>query len=247
MKFLNLFKKKDEVKEEKEVEYGNMGNSTYIKDYWEIDEGFINEIARGNVLLRNTYRWNKDNWKRFLDNAMEDIAPGFLGVITVYNDNQKYEIVDGNQRLLTAWIFMLALYNYYYDKVYKYEDYFFEDIFLKYIIHKDIIDDSSSKYVIHFNNSEDKENIKYLLNDEGFDRKEIKSDKLNKIKEDNSNDLINQAYEFFYNEFSKYDSKLILNRLKTYQKELNFKKIGVFVVIDSEIAIEKVSKILGNS
>lgn len=67
-------------------------------------------------VYQRAYSWEKQNWKTFLDDLLEQIQGHnnyFFGnlLLEVMQKNRKYEIIDGQQRITTLTIFMRAILN----------------------------------------------------------------------------------------------------------------------------------------
>ncbi|MGZ6519980.1 MAG: DUF262 domain-containing protein, partial [Bacteroidia bacterium] len=67
-------------------------------------------------VYQRAYSWEKQNWKTFLDDLLEQIQGDnnyFFGnlLLEVINKNKKYEIIDGQQRITTLTIFMRSMLN----------------------------------------------------------------------------------------------------------------------------------------
>ena len=67
-------------------------------------------------VYQRAYSWEKQNWKTFLDDLLEQIQGHnnyFFGnlLLEVIKKNRKYEIIDGQQRITTLTIFMRAMLN----------------------------------------------------------------------------------------------------------------------------------------
>jgi len=67
-------------------------------------------------VYQRAYSWEKQNWKTFLDDLLEQIQGDnnyFFGnlLLEVISKNRKYEIIDGQQRITTLTIFMRAMLN----------------------------------------------------------------------------------------------------------------------------------------
>ncbi len=67
-------------------------------------------------VYQRAYSWEKQNWKTFLDDLLEQIQGDnnyFFGnlLLEIISKNRKYEIIDGQQRITTLTIFMRAMLN----------------------------------------------------------------------------------------------------------------------------------------
>lgn len=67
-------------------------------------------------VYQRAYSWEKQNWKTFLDDLLEQIQGDnnyFFGniLLEVLSKNRKYEIIDGQQRITTLTIFIRAMLN----------------------------------------------------------------------------------------------------------------------------------------
>ncbi len=68
-------------------------------------------------VYQRAYSWEKQNWATFLDDLLEQIEGGgnnyFFGnlLLEKTNRNEKYEVIDGQQRITTLIIFIRAMLN----------------------------------------------------------------------------------------------------------------------------------------
>ena len=106
----------------------NEQNTTIVKPNAEardVDELFAGKIFRVPNYQRN-YAWNEKNWEDFWNDIREGLETGtehYWGTITLKATNETYsceeedkyfkvyEVVDGQQRLTTIYLFLLALSN----------------------------------------------------------------------------------------------------------------------------------------
>lgn len=80
--------------------------------------GFFDSTQRSYEVpvYQRAYSWEAQNWKTFLDDLLEQIQGNnnyFFGnlLLEVINNHQKYEIIDGQQRITTLTVFIRALLN----------------------------------------------------------------------------------------------------------------------------------------
>jgi uncharacterized protein with ParB-like and HNH nuclease domain len=84
-----------------------------VSSLFDIEQKLIYVIPR----YQREYTWNKSNWEALFDDIVECNDTYFLGSIICVNqskdslDVQKLELVDGQQRLTTLSILLLALYS----------------------------------------------------------------------------------------------------------------------------------------
>ena len=67
-------------------------------------------------VYQRAYSWQKDNWTVFLEDIKQQVArenPYYFGslLLETVKKEEKYDVIDGQQRLTTIVIFMRALYN----------------------------------------------------------------------------------------------------------------------------------------
>lgn len=180
---------------------------------------FLSEAGLVKIpFFQRRYVWKEENWSELYDNFFDSDIPGFLGSIILkgkrkikVTDPSECSVIDGQQRLTTLSIFVMALYDSLNenDKKYYYTD------LINVIFRKDVgIDENGNPiYVPRLVHSHlDKDEFDYVM-----DLKRI-----DKIKE-NSNSLINNCYKYFYYKFINEDyenRKRLLNALITTPIEI---------------------------
>ena len=180
---------------------------------------FLSEAGLVKIpFFQRRYVWKEENWSELYDNFFDSDIPGFLGSIILkgkrkvkVTDPSECSVIDGQQRLTTLSIFVMALYDSLNenDKKYYYTD------LINVIFRKDVgIDENGNPiYVPRLVHSHlDKDEFDYVM-----DLKRI-----DKIKE-NSNSLINNCYKYFYYKFINEDyenRKKLLNALITTPIEI---------------------------
>ena len=168
--------------------------------------------------FQRRYVWKEENWSDLYDNFFDSEIPGFLGSIILkgkkkmkVTDPSECSVIDGQQRLTTLSIFVMALY----DTLNENDKKFFYDDLKNVIVRKDSVQDENGNpiYVPRVVHSHlDKSEFDKVIN--------LYSD--NKIEEENPS-LINQCYTYFYKRFldENYDSKKkLLNALITTPIEI---------------------------
>jgi uncharacterized protein with ParB-like and HNH nuclease domain len=169
-------------------------------------------------VYQRDYAWNTHNcaklWQDLLELQQTQKPTYFLGTIVCINSNfQEYVIVDGQQRLTTTSLLLLALHNYLKQKPNK--DPIQEnltELLLDFLVNKHSLD--KSKRIRLKPNKQDKDYFEQLFNFEQlFKNKEIKSIDSN----------ITQNYSFFY------------NKIKTESVNLNilfdlFRKLEIVLI-----------------
>lgn len=168
--------------------------------------------------FQRRYVWKEENWSDLYDNFFDSEIPGFLGSIILkgkkkirVTDPSECSVIDGQQRLTTLSIFVMALY----DTLNENDKKFFYDDLKNVIFRKDTVQDENGNpiYVPRVVHSH--------LDKTEFDRV-INLYENNKIEE-NDPSLINQCYTYFYNRFLEEDydnKKKLLNALITTPIEI---------------------------
>ena len=168
--------------------------------------------------FQRRYVWKEENWSDLYDNFFDSEIPGFLGSIILkgkkkirVTDPSECSVIDGQQRLTTLSIFVMALYHTLNENDKK----FFYDDLKNVIFRKDTVQDENGNpiYVPRVVHSH--------LDKTEFDRV-INLYENNKIEE-NDPSLINQCYTYFYNRFLEEDydnKKKLLNALITTPIEI---------------------------
>jgi uncharacterized protein with ParB-like and HNH nuclease domain len=168
--------------------------------------------------FQRRYVWKEENWSELYDNFFDSDIPGFLGSIILkgkkkrkVTDPSECSVIDGQQRLTTLSIFVMALYDSLNETDQKY---YFTDL-VNAIFRKDTKQDEKGNplYIPRLVHSHlDKEDFDFVMN----------LNNLSKIKE-KSTSLINNCYEYFYNKFNEenYEKrKTLLNALITTPIEI---------------------------
>lgn len=168
--------------------------------------------------FQRRYVWKEENWNDLYANFFDSEIPGFLGSIILkgkkkirVTDPAECSVIDGQQRLTTLSIFVMALY----DTLNENDKKYFYDDLKNVIFRKDTVQDEYGNpiYVPRVVHSH--------LDKTEFD-KVINLYEKNKIDE-NSPSLINQCYTYFYNRFLNEDyenKKKLLNALITTPIEI---------------------------
>lgn len=168
--------------------------------------------------FQRRYVWEEKNWKELYDNFFDSDIPGFLGSIILkgkkkikVTDPSECSVIDGQQRLTTLSIFVMALY----DTLEEVDKKFFYDDLKNVIFRKDVkpAEDGSPVYVPRVVHSH--------LDKDDFD-KVINLNESDKTKE-NSQSLIYKCYIYFYNRFLQEDyekKKKLLSALITTPIEI---------------------------
>ncbi len=190
------------------------------------DLTFLGDVGIVRIpFFQRRYVWKEANWCDLYNNFFDSEIPGFLGSIILKNkakmsvtDPTECSVIDGQQRLTTLSIFVMALY----DTLEENDQKYFEDDLKKVVFRKDIEpgEDGRPVYVPRLFHS-------HLDKDE-FD-KIIDFNSHNKIEKENQS-LINQCYAYFYNRFSteNYEKKkdLLIKLITTPIKILVVISIG---------------------
>lgn len=190
--------------------------------------------------FQRRYVWKEENWSDLYDNFFDSEIPGFLGSIILkgkkkirVTDPSECSVIDGQQRLTTLSIFVMALY----DTLNENDKKFFYDDLKNVIFRKDTVQDENGNpiYVPRVVHSH--------LDKTEFDRV-INLYENNKIEEKNPS-LINQCYTYFYSRFLEEDydnKKKLLNSLITTPIE-----ILVVISISDDADEQKVFDTLNSS
>lgn len=165
--------------------------------------------------FQRRYVWKEENWSDLYDNFFDSEIPGFLGSIILkgkkkikVTDPSECSVIDGQQRLTTLSIFVMALY----DTLNENDKKYFYDDLKNVIFRKNNTQDENGNpiYVPRVVHSHlDKSEFDKVIN--------LYSD--NKISETNPS-LINQCYAYFYKRFLNEDyetKKKLFNKLITTQ------------------------------
>lgn len=158
------------------------GEKEFLRFLEGSDKNFIIPVYQRN------YNWKKDQCKRLFDDLEEIVNSGFrthfLGsVVSIYSMGQEYLIIDGQQRITTMSILLLAIYNVIKDK----------SIETKYLISEEKIMDA---YLINKYSRDDINRIKLkpIIEDRNAYNKLFKNNK--ELVEDSN---ITNNYYYFYN------------------------------------------------
>ncbi|MET6989134.1 DUF262 domain-containing protein [Sediminicola arcticus] len=90
----------------------NSANARSISDLYNTEKNIVYFIPK----YQREYVWNKNNWESLFDDIWENDENHFLGSIICINqkldsiDNDRLELIDGQQRMTTLFIFFLAIY-----------------------------------------------------------------------------------------------------------------------------------------
>ena len=90
----------------------NSANARSISDLFNADKDIVYFIPK----YQREYVWNKSNWEALFDDIVENDENHFLGSIICINtkvdshDKDRLELIDGQQRMTTLYIFFLAMY-----------------------------------------------------------------------------------------------------------------------------------------
>ena len=90
----------------------NSANARSMSDLFNTEKDIIYFIPK----YQREYVWSKINWESLFDDIWENDENHFLGSIICVNnkidslENDKLELIDGQQRMTTLYIFFLALY-----------------------------------------------------------------------------------------------------------------------------------------
>lgn len=89
----------------------NSANAWSISDLYNTDKDIVYFIPK----YQREYVWNKNNWEALFDDILENEESHFLGSIICINtkkdsqDKDRLELIDGQQRMTSIYIFFLAL------------------------------------------------------------------------------------------------------------------------------------------
>lgn len=188
--------------------------------------------------FQRRYVWKKENWDELYDNFFVKNEPGFLGSILVQRNSieagsNKLDIIDGQQRLTTLNILVMAIYDSIKneDKV-NAKDEMFNALFSKNTFRKEYTPKlSHSKF--------DKEDFEYVIS---FDKKEC-------CFKDEKGNVIDKGIKGCYNRF-----------IERLEKETDSKKekiltdflegkylIWVVITLDKEMDEQSIFDTLNNS
>lgn len=90
----------------------NSANARSISDLFNADKDIVYFIPK----YQREYVWNKNNWEALFDDILENDENHFLGSIICINtkldsqDKDRLELIDGQQRITTLYLFFLAMY-----------------------------------------------------------------------------------------------------------------------------------------
>jgi len=159
------------------------------------------------------YAWGEKNWKdlyKDIKTSVKNNEPHYFGTISLKrNENKHYEIIDGQQRLTTLYLFALALYrvlterNLWKDEREKLR---FEIYFLR--------DEDLKLSLGNLNREFFKGFVESVLNASSGEERELPEADLD------TNRKLKGAYEYFYNELSsKLDDKILQGILNFLQSD----------------------------
>ena len=149
--------------------------------------------------FQRAYVWNDDNWKDLLEDLLKTSGSHFLGSIILKYATasaataKKAIIIDGQQRLTTLSILIKALYDSVENKSPKLMSIATDALFYT-------LNASDDEYILSINHSHnDREQFKEVMGnvENGVIQSPILKE-LDKIDENNSQQLIKRCYKFFY-------------------------------------------------
>ena len=172
--------------------------------------------------FQRRYVWKEDNWLELYDNFFNSDIPGFLGSIILKGKKKRKvtepsecSVIDGQQRLTTLSIFVMALY----DSLSEFDQNSYYNDLINVIFRKSNIHNEKGIpiYIPRLVHSHlDKDEFDYVM---CFNKED-------KIKE-NSKSLINNCYKYFYERFATED----LDKRKNLLDALITNPIEILVVI----------------
>ena len=138
------------------------------------------------------YSWNKDNAQKLWDDVLSNSEDGYLlGSIVVIKNGKKYDIVDGQQRLVTLTLMFCAI-----------RDYLHEKIANKSPSRESLIDGVNSRIAKIQLNTTDSSIFQKICDNVGdIDHKKIRDTSTQLSK---SQKKIIDNYKYFYNKFDEY-------------------------------------------
>lgn len=185
------------------------------------------------------YAWEDKNYKDFWNDIVTSVnnsLPHYLGTITLKREDNKYYVIDGQQRLTTFYLFALALYcnlskrNLWRDEDEKND---FRTTFLKY--------SSELKLKLgNINKNFFEKLVNTVLNRNQLNEccKLAESNLINKPKESTNRKLL-KCFEFFCNEFMRLQDGGV-ESIKNFLLSTNYKKclfLVKFTVEDEKTSI----------
>ncbi len=158
------------------------------------------------------YAWGEKNWKDLfgdIETSVNNNEPHYFGTISLKrNGNKHYEIIDGQQRLTTLYLFALALYRALSEKGLWKDDrekLRFEFYFLR--------DEDLKLSLGNLNKEFFKEFVESVLNSPDGEEKELPEADLD------TNKKLKRAYEYFYNQLNRLDNKTLRGILNFLQSD----------------------------
>ena len=153
------------------------------------------------------YSWGNEQLTDFVNDLsdVEYIKEHYVGTVTLIksgseligiSDKNKYDIVDGQQRITSIHIFLISLYY----KIFEIDKAKADDEIIKQVIYK-------GKPLLRLNNKNDQEFFNYLLNENNINNLKQNKDRAATKSQKN---LLN-ARLFFDNYFNKSSIKSIIN------------------------------------
>ncbi|MDB9538985.1 DUF262 domain-containing protein [Anabaenopsis arnoldii] len=171
----------------------------------QVQKQFVDDFLQGKdntfiiPVYQRDYAWKKSNCKKLWEDIINLQNSGkpshFLGaLVTIYNNQKEWMVIDGQQRLTTISLLLLALVNYLKVKPNKTQE------------EKELGEDISDYYLIN-KRCKDKlhsNKLKPNTKDKDYFQKLLFDDKLNdKLNNKNNDSNIIKNYHFFYDEISK--------------------------------------------
>ena len=170
------------------------------------------------------YAWGEKNWKDLYGDIITSVnnkEPHYFGTISLKrNENKHYEIIDGQQRLTSLYLFALALYRVLSEKELwkdEREKLMFEFAFLR--------DEDLKLYLGNLNKGFFKRFVERILNGLEGEKGELPEADLD------TNRKLRGAYEYFYTRLSNLDDK-------TLQGILNFLQNDRVILVKFEVSDE---------
>lgn len=161
-----------------------VGNKYYIPDY------------------QREYAWDEeqldDFWRDLIQVVSNETSEHFLGQIVVHNDDGEKYIIDGQQRTITAVIFLAAIRNLF-RELKGTDGKILEDA-------ETDADDIQTKYIGRYTATRDQRQLMLRQEDGRFFGDFIQSSKLDETnydKKSSSQKRLKNAYKYFYDKLSK--------------------------------------------
>ncbi len=148
----------------------------YKKNY----KKFIDKYQKVEIpSYQRDYVWSENEWEDFYNDILNIIKlnfkPHFMGTLLLKQNNSKYEIIDGQQRLITLSLFLIAYRDAYKDRLnFKYNSYLLSN--------RIIVKDSDNIYDALYNGT-------YIKGQRVIENEESKN--------------LEKAYQYFFKKFNK--------------------------------------------